>query len=87
MDAGQFAGIFATRPTEWITMSSPGAGNQIFYNYMYMYMYMYTITQKYIVHVYMYTCTHYAAIHVTCVLVGMRLYMSTGPVASLKLLL
>ena len=35
------------------------------------------------------TCTrmHYAAIHVTCVLVGMRLYSSTGPVASLKLLL
>ena len=39
-----------------------------------------------IVHVYIYTCTctcmHYAAIHVTCVLVGMR---PTGPVASLKL--
>ena len=32
-------------------------------------------------------CTpmHYAAIHVTCVLVGMRLYRSTGPVSSLKL--
>ena len=28
---------------------------------------------------------HYAAIHVTCVLVGMRLYMSTGLVASHKL--
>ena len=43
------------------------------------------------VHVYMFTCTctrmHYAAIHVTCVLVGMRLYTSTSPVASLKLLL
>ena len=41
----------------------------------------------YIVHVCMYTCVctrmHYVAIQVTCVLVGMRLYMSTGPVASL----
>ena len=46
------------------------------------------------VHVYMYvrilymhvricTCTrmHYAAIHVTCILVGMRLYMSTGGIS------
>ena len=39
------------------------------------------------VHVHTYICMHYAAIHVTCVLVSMRLYMSTGPVASLKLLL
>ena len=38
-----------------------------------------------IVHVYTYTRMHYVAIHVTCVLVGMRLYMSIGPVASLKL--
>ena len=27
MDAGQFAGIFAQRPTQWITVSNPGAGN------------------------------------------------------------
>ena len=37
----------------------------------------------------MFTCKgtrmHDATIHVTCALVGMRLYMSTGPVASLKL--
>ena len=32
------------------------------------------------VHVHMYMHT-YAAIHVICVLVGMRLYRSTGPVA------
>ena len=32
-------------------------------------------------------CTHVCTIHVTCVLVGIRLYTSTGPVSSLKLLL
>ena len=74
MDAGRCAGIFAERPTEWIAVSNPSAGNQRFCNYVYMYMSA------------LCTCTriHYAAIHVTCVLVGIRLYTSTGPVASLK---
>ena len=38
LNYGRFAGIFAERPTEWSTMSNPGAGNQRFYNYVYMYM-------------------------------------------------
>ena len=38
MDAGRCAGIFAERPTEWIVMSNPSAGNQRVCNYVYMYM-------------------------------------------------
>ena len=79
MDDGRCAGIFAERPTEWIAMSNPSAGNQRFCNYVYVH--VSTIMQ--------YLCIvhrmHYAAIHVTCVLAGMRLYMSAGPMASLKL--
>ena len=30
MDAGRCAGIFAERPTEWIAVSNPSAGNQRF---------------------------------------------------------
>ena len=37
-DAGRFADIFVERPTEWIAVSNPGAGNQRFYNSVYMYM-------------------------------------------------
>ena len=38
MDGRQCAGIFAERPTEWIAVSNPSAGNQRFCNYVYMYM-------------------------------------------------
>ena len=38
MDAGRCAGIFAERPTEWIAVSNPSAGNQRFFNYVHMYM-------------------------------------------------
>ena len=68
--AGRFTGIFAERPTEWIAVSNPGAGNQRFYNYVYMYMQTCTIIQySCIVHAlcgytrHLRTC-HYAAIHV-----------------------
>ena len=30
--------FFAERPTEWIAVSNPSAGNQRFYKYVYMYM-------------------------------------------------
>ena len=65
MDAGRFAGIFAERPTEWIAVSNPGAGNQRFYRRVHVH--ISTIMQYLcIVHVYMYTCArtrmHYAAI-------------------------
>ena len=32
MDIGRCAGIFAERPTEWIAVSNPSAGNQRFNN-------------------------------------------------------
>ena len=38
MDPGRCAGIFAERPTEWIGVLNPSAGNQSFCNYVYMYM-------------------------------------------------
>ena len=78
MDAGRFAGIFAERPTEVLVIRDFTTIRVRVHVHV-----ACTITQYlYIVHVYMYTCTrmHDAAIHVTCVL-----YMSTGPVASLKL--
>ena len=70
MDTGRFAGIIAEQPTEWIAVSNPGAGNQRFCNYVYMYM------SALLCNIYA-LCTrmHYAAIHVTCVLVGMWLYI------------
>ena len=73
MDAGRFAGIFAERPTEWISVLNPGAGNQRFYSsacacvhvhsacvHVHMYMHTYALCG--------YTChlrtCRYAAIHV-----------------------
>ena len=79
MDAGRCAGIFAERPTEWIAVSNPSAGNQRFLQ-LRVHVHVSTIMHSACVHV-------HAAMHVTCVLVAMRLYSSTGPVASLKLLL
>ena len=48
MDAGWCAGIFAERPTEWIAVSNPSAGNQRFYNYVYMYMYIALLCNIYV---------------------------------------
>ena len=68
--------FFAERPTEWIGVSNPSAGKQILH--LRVHVLVSTIMQYLcIVHVYMFTCKyarmHYAAIHVTCVLVSMRL--------------
>ena len=72
MYPGRCAGIFAERPTEWIAVLNPSAGNQRFCNYVYMYM----SALLCIVHVNTYTCAHVCT---------MRLYTSAGPVTSLKL--
>ena len=80
MDGGQFAGIFAERPTEWTAVLNPGAGIRDFTT---------TCTCR------PPTCKHALTMQYLCIVhtlvrahvCTMLLYTSTCPVASLKLLL
>ena len=88
MDPGRCAGIFAERPTEWIAVSRP---SKCWYSQILQLRVHDCACQHYYNAIFIHSACVHVHVHVRVYMhtynyglfVGMRIYSSTGPVASL----